>query len=430
MKKILFAVLPLASILLASCGGKDSADNNIHGEVKGKITVLTNRTDIVDTKLAEYKKAFEEKYPGTTVEFEAITDYEGTVRTRMSTQEYGDVLCRPDIQSVDYPNFFEPLGTTEEFSEIMSDFAQKGTNPISYDGTVYVYPLVAVVPTGLVCNKKVFESAGAEIPRSTKDFYAALGLIKKNTKAIPIYMNYPAGWTLNQWEGGLLSECGDIEYQNKVIHNPTPFYPKDGHYELYKVMYDVVKMGFCERDLIASDWERSKQMLADGGIGCMVLGSWAIAQVRALSKNPDEIGYIPFPAEVDGKKYAEVNLDMPLCINKYSKNKATAYAWVRFIADETDWVEYTQSIPVKKGEKMPSVLDDFEKMGVEYLSFAAARPGEEGIYNTLDKDSEIGFLSDPEKKRIIDAAVGTRSETFEDIMADWNNRWAKANAVN
>ena len=104
----------LLAFVLASCEKKGPA--NASG-IGGKIIVLTNRTDVVDTKLQEYKDAFEKKYPGTDVEFEAITDYEGTVRTRMSTKEYGDVLCRPSIQTVDYPKYFEPLGTIEEFKE-------------------------------------------------------------------------------------------------------------------------------------------------------------------------------------------------------------------------------------------------------------------------------------------------------------------------
>lgn len=100
---VLCAVAALA-LVASGCSKNNGGENSIHGKIGGNIIVLTNRTDIVDTKLQEYKEAFEEKYPGTSVEFEAITDYEGTVRTRMGTQEYGDVLCRPNIQSIDFEN--------------------------------------------------------------------------------------------------------------------------------------------------------------------------------------------------------------------------------------------------------------------------------------------------------------------------------------
>lgn len=411
----------LLAFVLASCEKKGPA--NASG-IGGKIIVLTNRTDVVDTKLQEYKDAFEKKYPGTDVEFEAITDYEGTVRTRMSTKEYGDVLCRPSIQTVDYPKYFEPLGTIEEFKEKFN-FTQ-GSNAIDYQGKAYAYPVMGVVGGGIVYNKKVFEKAGVPIPRTQDDFYGALETIKRKTDAVPIFMNYPAGWTLVQWEGGATAFTGDPEYKNKMVHEDTPFVPGAPHFELYKIMYEVVRRGLCERDLLSSDWEMSKQELADGKIGCMVLGSWAIPQIKELASNPDDIGYMPMVAEVDGRKYAEATLDMPLCINVNSKNKATARAWIEFIVHDTDWIEFNESIPAVKGGAYPAVLDAFKEAGVTYFEMNKPSVGEESFYDVLDKDSEIGFWSDPEKKRIIDAAMGTTSETFEQIMDDWNKRWATA----
>ena len=76
----------------------------------------------MDTKLADYKKAFEEKYPGTEVRFEAITDYEGDMAIRMQTEEYGDVLSVPEYPGTgDLPTYFEPLGTPEELSRKYGD---------------------------------------------------------------------------------------------------------------------------------------------------------------------------------------------------------------------------------------------------------------------------------------------------------------------
>lgn len=45
-------------------------------DVKADIKILTNRTDIVDTKYAEYAEQFHELYPNITVTYEAVTDYE------------------------------------------------------------------------------------------------------------------------------------------------------------------------------------------------------------------------------------------------------------------------------------------------------------------------------------------------------------------
>jgi ABC-type glycerol-3-phosphate transport system substrate-binding protein len=78
---------------LGACG--DDGGGSDSGAITGEITVLTQRTDIVSTIFQDYKKTFEAKYPGTTVKFEAIKDYEGEVRIRMNTKDYGDVLLIP-----------------------------------------------------------------------------------------------------------------------------------------------------------------------------------------------------------------------------------------------------------------------------------------------------------------------------------------------
>jgi len=288
-------------------------------------------------------------------------------------------------------------------------------------------PVNANVGGGFVYNKKVFADAGiTKMPKTSAEFYKALEQIKAKTTAIPIFINYPAQWTLTQWEGGRLSFAGDPDYLNKMIHDNSPFAPGKPHYELYKIMYESVKRGLCEKDILTSDWELSKQMMADGKIGVMALGSWAIGQVRALSKNPENIGYMPYPVSVKGQVYAEVSLDYNISVNKNSKNKAAALAWANWFSTESGYAKDCESIPALKGSPYPAVLSAFSDAGVKYLIGAPSLPGEDGLFDKLDKESEIGLWQAPQKIRIIDAAMGTGKESYDDIMKDWNARWAKA----
>ncbi len=395
-------------------------------EPAGTITVLHHRTDWNDTKFVEYRDRFNQKYPNVKVEFEAITEYAGVVRTRMSTKEYGDVLMMvtsPPIPS-DFANFYEPIGTKAEMFE-KYNFLE--TNAQTYFGDyVYALPLNANAG-GLLFNKKVFQQAGiTKLPTSSDELYAALELIKKNTDAVPLFMNYPSGWTLTQWEGGRLAYAGDPDYVNTIVHEDAPFQKGTAHYELYKVLYEVVKRGLCERDMLTSDWEKSKQMMADGKIGVMNLGSWAVGQIRALAANPDDIGYMPYPVNHNGKVYAEASLDYNLAINKNSKNKEAALAFAKWFADESGYAKDNEAIPAMKGGEFPAVLQGFKDLGVEFIAGTPAPAGEEGLFDKLDSEAEIGFWTEPQKIRIVDAAMGTTKESFDDIMQDWNARWAKA----
>lgn len=431
MKKAFLAVMVFISLcgLLFANGAQEKKSSN-SGDISGDIIVLHHRTDFED-KFEEYKAEFNKLYPNVNVEFEAVSDYAGTVRTRMSTKSYGDVLmvvtAPPTAKDLD--KFYEPLGTTEEmFGKY--DFLESATQ-YYYGGNVYALPINANAG-GLMYNKKVFAEAGIKkFPTSSDELYASLEKIKKNTSATPFFMNYPSKWTLTQWEGGRLAYSGDTDWGNKMIHMDAPFAKGTPHYELYKVMYEVVKRGLCEKDLLTSDWEKSKQDFVDGKIGVMNLGSWAISQFRDVATksgyNPDEIvGYMPYPVNHNGKVYAEPALDYSIGVNKFSKNKEAAKAWAFWFANKSTYAIDNVAIPALKGSTFPSVLDSFSEVGIIYKTQDPAKEGEEGLLDKIDSEAEIGLWQDPQKVRIVDAAMGTTKETFDDIMEDWNRRWTKA----
>ncbi|WP_025026095.1 ABC transporter substrate-binding protein [Caldalkalibacillus mannanilyticus] len=391
-------------------------------EISGNITVLTQRTDIVDTVFQEYAKRFNEQYPNVKVSFEAFTDYEGQTKIRMNTTDYGDVLLIPnDIPLAELSTYFESLGSLDELSKTYR-FADER----EYQGTVYGLPIV-VNASGIVYNKTVFEQAGiTSIPSTPDEFLAAMKKIKENTEAIPYYTNYVAGWTLNQWEDHRLSVAGDPSYVNrKMIDMDDPFALGKPHYIVYKLLYDLVKEGLVERDPFTTDWESSKVMLAKGEIGAMVLGSWAISQVQELADHPEDIGYMPFPYQKDGVVYTASSGDYKMAVNKNSKHKEAAMAWLWWFMNESGYAKSQGGIsPLLDGE-FPETLKSFEELNVEFIANTPARAGEEGIIDEIDQVSEVGLWQPDFKQRIVEAAVGNRKESFDDIMNDLNQKWKK-----
>ncbi|MGN0168607.1 MAG: carbohydrate ABC transporter substrate-binding protein, partial [Acetatifactor sp.] len=60
---------------------------------------------------------------------------------------------------------------------------------------------------------------------------------------------------------------------------------------------------------------------------------------------------------------------------------------------------------------------------VELLSDSPALDGEEGLYDEINNESEV--LTDYGASSVLEAALyGNRS--LDDLMAEWNDRWAKA----
>lgn len=127
------AALTLMAGLFAGCSSNNNADNaaatnagteataapegDAAKDIKGNITVITQRTDIVDTVFKDYAAKFNEQYPNVKVNFEALSTYEDQIKIRMSTDDYGDVLLLPTSVAIkDLPEFFEPLGQKRSLS--------------------------------------------------------------------------------------------------------------------------------------------------------------------------------------------------------------------------------------------------------------------------------------------------------------------------
>jgi raffinose/stachyose/melibiose transport system substrate-binding protein len=448
-KLFLVISLMLVVFLMAACGG-DAAETAVNeapeaaeeaavvaeapaptaepaapDEISGSITVLTNRTDLVDTTFVEYAAQFNEIYPNVEVEFEAMTDYAGEVKIRMNTEDYGDVLLIPDTVPTDQlSDFFEPLGSIADLDPIYTFVTEK-----SFDGMVYGLPVTGNAQ-GVVYNKDVFAAAGiTELPDTPEAFLDAMRAIKENTDAIPYYTNYAAGWPLVQWESHLGSVSCDENYSNVLVHTAEPFAEGMAHNTIYKLMYDLVAEGLVEVDPSTTDWESSKPMIANGEIGAMVLGSWAIVQMQEFADDPDVIGYMPFPSNLDGKICASAGGDYKIAVNKHSENKEAAMAWLNWFLNDSNFAYDQGGIPPVKGSELPPQLTAFTEMNVEFVASLPAPAGEEGWLNAIDSESEIGLWEPTFRQRIVDAARGNTDESFEDIMADLNGRWAEAQAA-
>ena len=408
----------------------------------GSITLGEDYTDITTTikfihhktdrendgSMAAYIAAFNEVYPNITVETEGITDYQEDALLRLSTGDWGDVMFIPSVDKAELSTYFVPYGTVDEMSQYIN-FADN----TAADGMCYGIGYLGNAQ-GLLYNKAVFEAAGVtELPKTPTELIAALQAIKDNTDAIPLYTNYAAGWTMGgQWDGFLGAiTSGDTTWLNqKFVHTAEPFAdPGDGTgvYNLYKILYDAVAMGLIEDDYTTTDWEGCKGMINNGEIGCMVLGSWAIAQMKAAGPNPDDIGYMPFPITVNGKQYATAGPDYcyGINVNSSADNQAAAMVFVKWMVEESGWCEFEGGYPISKTAPTTFVFD-----GVEIVENDPALAGEEDFMNEMNAESELSFNAggDAKVQRIVEAAA-TGSQSYDDIMAEWTTAWNDAQAA-
>ncbi len=378
-----------------------------------------------DGTMADLVARFNEVYPNITVETDGITDYQEDSLLRLSNGNWGDIMFIPAIDKSELPTYFIPYGTTEEMSQYVN-FA----NNWEWDKNCYGVAYMGNAQ-GLLYNKKVFADAGiTELPKTPDELIAALQAIKDNTDAIPLYTNYASGWTMGgQWDAylGAITTGDETWLNQKFVHTAEPF--KDngdgtGAYALYKILYDAVADGLIEDDYTTTDWEGCKPMINNGEIGCMALGSWAVAQMKAAGDNADDIGYMPFPITVNGKQYATAGPDYNFGINVNSsdENKAAAMVFVKWLVEESGWCELEGGYPISK-----TAPTSFNFEGVEVVENAQALEGEEDFMNEMNAESELSFNAggDAKVQAIVEAAA-TGSKSFDDIMAEWTQAWNDA----
>ena len=401
------------------------ASAELNGEITGKITVLTNRTDLVDGDFKRYADVFETKYPGTEVEFMAMEDYENDISVLVTVGEIGDVCLIPSsISSSEYDKYFEPLGTDDKLAE---QYMQEALVATSYDGIVYGLPSGCNV-SGIAYNKKVFADAGiTTLPTTEEEFLAALQLIKDNTEAIPYYTNYHDSWALGQWQSYVTGVSGNSDYVNNVMCNERDAFTEGKpSYKVYKLLFDIVANGLCESDPVSSNWEQSKEMINNGEIACMAVGSWAVNQFKEAGSNGDNIGYMPFPVKADdGVLYQTLATDYAYAIPKSAENKPTAKAFVDFLINETDYTDVQGMISIVRGSEYPDFLEDFE--GVSYIADNAATVDNKGKWEAVNKASELELTSGSTfQVDLVDTALGQShrgNTSFEDVMNEWNKKW-------
>ncbi|UTT58283.1 ABC transporter substrate-binding protein [Cellulosimicrobium cellulans] len=424
------AVLTVTALTLAlgACSsGSGEGGGGKDGELSGTITVLTNRTDIVDTTLQDYADQFQTENPGVTVEFEAITDYEGDVSIRLNTQDYGDVLLVPNSVSKDQlPQFFEPLGTVDELGQ-----EYRFINEQAYDGDVYGIATFGTA-MGYVVNTKVWEQAGITEPPATPEaFVDALEQIGEKTDAVPYYTNYTDGWPLTQWQNNQGTIAGTDAVSIRTSQD-DPWAEGNEQYAIDGLLYDIVAAGVTEEDPTTTNWEESKTLLGTGKVGAMVLGSWAVPQMQdaaeAAGGSADDIDFWPMPWQNEGAFSSTVSGDYKLAISKHSKNKDAARAWVDWFLNESTFASEQGGISPVVDAAAPDNLATFEALGVNQVELSPAPAGEETWDNDISNEAEIDLWGDKYRKQLVDVARGAADGDKESFFADLNSRWAAARA--
>ncbi|MFI6875645.1 ABC transporter substrate-binding protein [Streptomyces sp. NPDC050400] len=434
-RKPLSAVLLATALLtVAGCGGGGSSSGEAATapkdpeKVSGTITVLTNRTDLVqDGTMKKYAAEFEKTYPKVTVKFQGVTDYEGEVKIRMNTDNYGDVLLIPSvIAKGDYPKFFAPLGDTKDMEK-----SYRFTGKTDVGGKTYGIANFGTV-NGLVYNKAVWKKAGiTDWPTTPAEFLDNLKQIKAKTDATPYYTNFKDGWPLSSpWTNSIGSVSGDADAYADLATSDKPWGKGSDLNVLDTLLYDIVHDKLSEKDPTTTNWETSKTDLAKGKISSMLLGSWAVNQMRDAAtkagENPDDIGFLPVPVQKNGTFSATMLSDYQLAVNTHSENKPAARAWIDWFTEKSGFAAKEGGVSALTSITFPDVLKPYQDNDVKLVERSEAKTVQ---VDAIDNAAEIGLAKQDYRQKLIDIARGAQKGSLQGYFDELNKRWAEAAAT-
>ena len=435
MKKIGLTALVLAMVvsLLAACSGRGSGDaapgasssalssssasssspsSSAESELGGRIVFLSHRTDYdSDGTYEEYARRFKEKYPNAEIEFETLTNYAQDIKVRITTGEAGDVLMiDPGINQSDLPKYFEPLPDSLFENAYFPD--QRAWEGKRYGITT------GVNTNGIVYNKRAFEKAGVEVPRTLDELYDAARKLKE-AGIIPLYMNYGAQWPVGNWfEGAGWWISGDPKLHDKLVQSDTPFTMDGPFAKAIQIARTFVENGWVEPDLSTNNWEMSKGEVASGKAAMYFLGNWVIPQVIGAGAAPEDIGFFPLPYDNSGGPYnALLGGDYYIGVSKNSKNKELAIKWLEFFVRESGYQDQSGMMPIYK-DQTPSVpqLAEFKSHNPNFIEEVPGDPR----FNEIANKAEIGLWTGAQAQELIVA------KDLKAAFDELNERWAKA----
>lgn len=416
-------------------------------DVEGKIVVWVESSALKNTKYAEYKKEFESNYPGTEVEYKVVSNYEIGGYQSILKGNAGDVVMIPNCMTKEeIKEYFIPFGTTQEIGK---KYKEKYIHRMDYDGVVYGIPEY-IMPQGIAYNKRVLEYAGVEeLPTTPEGFLDMLTAIQiKEEGIIPFYVDEASleDWQTHVWG----SVTGDVDYHyNGMIEDEAPFTKDSPNYVVNRLLYDIVYNGLCQTKKL--DNTHAKQLLNRGDIACMMVEFKDLKTLQDAGTNPDDIGFMPFPYNIDGKQYTSATYGYCYGIPLDSQNKKTAEAFVKYMLKESGYAASEGAISLKKKTSKPVLLSDFT--GVELVLDNPATDENDGLYQNICEKSGMLLEKGIPQKEIIEVAKNARKKSepveneeeedfeskneetveettmpadFDELMEQWNQKWKKA----
>ncbi|OCT11824.1 hypothetical protein A8709_28570 [Paenibacillus pectinilyticus] len=390
--------------------------------IKGEVTFMTYRDDLLNSWYPAVLKEFEAKYPGVKVITSTSKNFRDDVKVKMVANEMPDVVTLPLYEYADSLKKEYLLSLDDQFPNLVSDWEGLGSSKAD-DQKIYGLPY-GLATYGVIYNKKIFSDLKLTPPKTLDELLATAKKIK-SAGFIGLVADMKPIWTFETYAKPIPRFFNDSfkAYQHSMTETDAPFTADSPYGKTFQLVQKIAQAGVFEADPVSYDWEPMKADYAAGKIGMYYGYSQQLAQFYTPDSpvQPKDMGFIPMPYDNTGGPYkVAYEPDWSLSISKKAKNPEAAKALYTFLMDEKykAYAEQTGVLSARKSVTITNAaLDEFNS----YKPVKVFNEGDDSQWKTISDKAQINY-----NQELISVALG------KDINAkldELNGKWKKARAA-
>ena len=430
MKKLLALALALLMLLslLAGCGGnnqnnqKDPGGNNEGGgsdteELNGEITFWHSFTQ--GARMEAVQKAadqFMTDHPGVKINIETMAwgDFNTKWNAGITTGDLPDISTAQNTgEVVEMINAGVLAASDATIDAIGRDrFSANALSDMTVDGVTYGIPYYSHAQV-MWFRQDLLDAAGLEVPTTWDEFYdAAVALTKDGVYGAGVsmspndllctrYLNY----YVRSGGGSLLNEDLTANLTSDLAIEGINFW-----LDVYKNCSPAETINYTVNDHATLFYQGTTAF--DFNSGFMISG--------VESNRPDLVDYIscaPLPVMKEGDPYYSAEAThIPLVTWKNSEHPEICQAFIEYLYQEDNYVEFLAAVPVGMLPSLSGIADtEAYKNNPTVQKFADEAAI---ISEAVDKGCAIGFENGPSVQAGLLTSQGVIEEMFQDIVTN------------
>lgn len=344
---ILFLLIVLATVLGGMILNKnmrlESITNNSNNEeLEGNISFVSNRTD-KSKELNLLIREFEEMHPKVKINLELIGDADEILQRRAAVGGLPDVtLVTGAIGVSEYSKYFLPLDDLGFNEENIYNYSLG----VGEDKRLYALT-TSISWQGVIYNKEIFKEAGIkDIPKTKEEFFEICHNIKE-LGFTPIALNYRQQWIMNMWLHNV-PYLLDTDLEGSLVLKSNEILGDDsGVYKSLEFVRQIIKRGYCEKDLLNYEWQQCKNDIKDKKIAMTIWNSDFKYQLEDIGASKEEFGMFPIPES----KIIKIDGDYKFAVSKNTKYPEVSKEFLKFIFSEDRYSKAVNIMSALKNNK-------------------------------------------------------------------------------